>query len=510
MSDPRMAIVMVLVSCTLLPGPASAADRLPAIADVDLNSLTGEGWYRASLLGMPVGYLHSAVSVEETERGPILHAVERMCLKLDFGRGPLEVNATTTTEYGSDLRPQKLRSVQDEFGRMKTVEAVVNDDQIHVRTEAGEIAREKTLAVGPTFGSELMFSVAAMQDKLPDRGHYEFQTFVPELEMLVDFDVDCLGREKIAVNGEEVEALKVTYAADMGDELDTVRLQIDSWLGAGGDLLRQAVPTIMGLVMEKVSEEEALAIATPFTLSDHIPVSQQMGETKRLVHVRLKAGSSSLPAAELVPETHLQHVAPLEGLDAEVTVKAETEEDLAGHSLPVQGPELEDYLASTDIIQSADPAIVAQAREIVGEETDAWAAARKLVNWVYREMTKVDHDPRPITASECLATMKGDCSEHATLLCALTRAVGIPSKFVTGLVYMRGGYFYHAWNEVYVGRWVGVDPTWGECTVDAGHLVLASGSLTSESFASTNLAAVRSMGVLTLEVLDHRTKTADQ
>ncbi len=502
MSEPRMAISMILACCALPPGSAWAVDALPPVSDVDLHTLAGEGWFRASLLHMPVGYLHSSVTVEDTDTGAVLRAVETMCLRIDFGRGPLEVTATTTTEYGSDLRPHKLRSVQDEFGRVKTIEAVVNDGKIHVQTEAGEITREKTLVVGPTFGSELMFSVAAMQGTLPDDGQYQFQAFVPELEMLVDFNVNCLGRETVAVNGEEFEALKVSYVAD------SIGLHMDSWLAPGGDLIRQAVPAMMDLVLEKVSEEEALAIATPFALSDHVPVSQRMGEAKRLAYVRLKAGSSGLPAADLVPETHLQHVAPLEEREAEVTIKAETEQDLEDHVLPFAGPDLEEFLSPTDIIQSHDSAIVAKAQEIVGDETDAWAAAQRLVTWVYREMTKVDHDPRPITASECLATMEGDCSEHATLLCALTRAVGIPSKFVTGLVYLRDGYYYHAWNEIYVGRWVGVDPTWGQCTVDAGHVTLAAGSLTSESFARTNLAAVRSMGVLTLEVLDHRTKQA--
>lgn len=502
MRESCTAMLVIFVSSTIPAGPTCAADTLPPVEPFDLRSLAGEGWYRASLLAMPVGYLHSSVTVEDTQRGQLLRAVERMCLRIDFGRGPQEVNATTTTEYGEDLRPDKLRSVQDEFGRVKTVEAVVEDGTIHVRTEAGNIEREKTLQPGPTFGSELMFSVAAMQGKLPERGHYEFQAFVPELEMLVDFDVSCLGRDRIEVNGQEVEALKVAYAAD------TIGLHMSSWLTPDGELVRQAVPEMMDLVLEKVSEQEALAIASAFTLSDHIPVSQRMGEAKRLTYVRLKADSSGLPAAQLVPETHLQHVAPLEAQEAEITVKAETEEGLQGHSMPFRGTELEEFLASTDIIQSDDPAVIAQAREIVGEDTDAWTAAKKLVDWVYREMAKVDHDPRPITASECLASMKGDCSEHATLLCALTRAVGIPSKFVTGLVYLNGGYYYHAWNEIYIGRWVGVDPTWGECTVDAGHLVLAAGSLNGESFARTNLAAVRSMGVLSLDVLEHRARDA--
>jgi len=277
-------------------------------------------------------------------------------------------------------------------------------------------------------------------------------------------------------------------------------------MDAEGNIVKQQMPALMNLVIEKVTEEEALAVVAPFTIADHIPVSEPMGSARSLAYVRLKAGSPGLPAAELIPSTPLQTVAPLGERDAEVTVRAETEEGLKGHALPFSGADLDEFLAPNDTIQSADPDIVAKAREIVGDETDAWEAAQKLTRWVYANMTPVEHDPRPITASECLKLLKGDCTEHATLLCALARAVGIPSKFVTGVVYLNDGYYYHAWNELYVGRWVSCDPTWGEVTSNAGHLVLASGSLTNESFAKTNLDAVRSMGVLTLEVLEHRAK----
>jgi hypothetical protein len=323
---------------------------------------------------------------------------------------------------------------------------------------------------------------------------------VPELEVLVDFEAECMGRENVTVKGAEVNALKVALRAK------AIGMEMDWWMDADGDIVKQQMPALMNLVIEKVTEEEALAVVAPFTIADHIPVSEPMGDTRSLAYVRLKAGSPGVPAAELIPSTPLQTVTPLGEREAEVVVCAETEEGLKGHRLPFSGAELDEFLAPNDIIQSADPDVVAKAKEVVGDETDAWEAAQKLTRWVYSNMTKVDHDPRPITASECLKIMKGDCSEHATLLMALARAVGIPSKFVTGLVYLNDGYYYHAWNELYVGRWVAVDPTWGEVTLDAAHLTLASGSLTNESFAKTNLAAVRGMGVLGLEVLEHRTR----
>jgi len=497
MRDARKAIFMAVLCHLALPGIVRSAEGLPKLEDADLNQLTGDLWFRASLMGTPVGYVHATATLED---GPILRNVETMSLKIDFGRGPVEVSATTVTEYDRDLKPCHIHSEQNEFGRPKSIDAVLEDGQLRVTTKAGDLDREKRLTVGSDFGSEMALSMAAAQGALPDQATYTFQTFVPELEQLVDFEANCLGREKVQVNGEAVEALKVDLRAK------SIGLQMQWWLDSSGNLIKQQMPSLMNLVVEKVTEEEALAGIAPFVLSDHIAVAERMGSARALARVRLKAGSPGLPAAELIPETPLQHVTPIGVQQAEVTVKAETDEGLEGHKLPCGGPGLEEFLAPNDIIQSDDSAIIAKAREIVGDETDAWEAARKLIRWVNTNLTKVDHDPRPITASECLTLMKGDCSEHATLLCALARAVGIPSKFVTGVIYLDDGYYYHAWNELYVGRWVSCDPTWGEVTCNAGHLALASGSLTSESFAKTNLDAVRSMGVLTLEVLEHEKK----
>ena len=73
---------------------------------------------------------------------------------------------------------------------------------------------------------------------------------------------------------------------------------------------------------------------------------------------------------------------------------------------------------------------------------------------------------------------KGDCTEHTLLLTTLARAVGIPARSVSGLVYMGDAYRAfggHAWNEVVIdGRWVPVDATWGQMQLDAAHLRLAA------------------------------------
>jgi hypothetical protein len=65
---------------------------------------------------------------------------------------------------------------------------------------------------------------------------------------------------------------------------------------------------------------------------------------------------------------------------------------------------------------------------------------------------------------------------HARLYASLARAAGIPTKLVSGLVYVPDeGFLYHSWAESYVGKWIPVDPLFGEIPANATHLKLVEG-----------------------------------
>ena len=71
---------------------------------------------------------------------------------------------------------------------------------------------------------------------------------------------------------------------------------------------------------------------------------------------------------------------------------------------------------------------------------------------------------------------------NAVLTAAMCRAVGIPARVVSGLIYTEnlsgqkdvfGG---HAWTEAYVGGvWIGLDATRSPQGYGAGHIILAYG-----------------------------------
>ncbi len=90
---------------------------------------------------------------------------------------------------------------------------------------------------------------------------------------------------------------------------------------------------------------------------------------------------------------------------------------------------------------------------------------------------------------------KGVCVEFANLFMALTRSIGIPTKYVTGITYsdLMGSWQGHAWAETYIGgKWAAADPTWLELgSVDATHIRYFEGPETEWNGYGSMFAYVR-------------------
>jgi transglutaminase-like putative cysteine protease len=82
------------------------------------------------------------------------------------------------------------------------------------------------------------------------------------------------------------------------------------------------------------------------------------------------------------------------------------------------------------------------------------------------------------------------------LFAALARAAGIPARVEAGLVYLQGKFYYHAWNLLFLGRWVTADALFGQLPADATHLRLATGSMQQQ----VDLVGV--IGNITIDILD--------
>jgi len=137
----------------------------------------------------------------------------------------------------------------------------------------------------------------------------------------------------------------------------------------------------------------------------------------------------------------------------------------------------DDQLSASPYIQADAPEIREQSEFITSGLSTDRKRAEALADWVYRELEK-----RPVIGiPDALTTLKnriGDCNEHASLFAALARASGIPTKIAAGVVFHKGAFYYHAWNEVCLsGQWISLDTTVAQFPADLSHIKFVEGEL---------------------------------
>ena len=109
---------------------------------------------------------------------------------------------------------------------------------------------------------------------------------------------------------------------------------------------------------------------------------------------------------------------------------------------------------------------------ILGGERKPERVVEKLVRWV-AEVKESDDNGSPL---ETVRSRKGNSLSRTRLYVALASAAGIPTRFVSGLVYETGkGFLFHCWAESRLGTWMPVDPCRGQVPADATHIKLAEG-----------------------------------
>jgi len=99
---------------------------------------------------------------------------------------------------------------------------------------------------------------------------------------------------------------------------------------------------------------------------------------------------------------------------------------------------------------------------------------KRLIAWV-RDSIRPHVSFEMSTPQHVLLTRAGDCNELTQLFVALARARGLTARPVTGLLYVDGKFYYHAWAEVLLKDWVPVDPMLGQAPADAAHIRLMQG-----------------------------------
>lgn len=117
------------------------------------------------------------------------------------------------------------------------------------------------------------------------------------------------------------------------------------------------------------------------------------------------------------------------------------------------------------------PEIRAAASEAVGEENNPYLKARKIFDWIQRNITyayMLEYSTVPNLSQWCLKYGHGDCGVQSLLYIAMCRAEGMPARWQSGWSAEPDNDGMHDWSEIYIKPfgWLRVDPSRGYLNSD--------------------------------------------
>ncbi|MHC4563616.1 MAG: transglutaminase-like domain-containing protein [Planctomycetota bacterium] len=245
---------------------------------------------------------------------------------------------------------------------------------------------------------------------------------------------------------------------------------------------QRTVMTMMGMELELVACPKEFALS-PNDLVDivdkslitspaELSAAARRGEI--VYHLTPREGKTMR-----LPSDTAQSAAVDDSGDITVAIRPTAAPD--GIAIPYHGDDEAglEALKPSQYVQSDNEAIVALARKAVGDAKDAATTAKRLEAFVREYVSGKSLSVGYASAVEVAESRQGDCTEHAVLLAALCRAIGIPADVVQGIVYIdtfagRSDVFVgHQWVRVLIGeKWVHLDAALSG--YDSGHIMLSS------------------------------------
>lgn len=423
-----------------------------------------ESWLGVYLAQEKIGY--SVTKTEILANGYQFTNRTKMRLKLMAEAAEINSSFTCTTDTALILRNFDLDFVSKD--RSFRAQGKLKGSKLEIQVKTGGEVKTNVLDVPEKlYPTSIIGKILAYQGLVSGKT-YELKTFEPTLMNIANVRIFVEKQEKIQIKNRGYKAWRLN--------LSMLGLNSITWIDSTGETIKEESPP--GILMIRETPEEALATETNCATLDvlslfSIPVDSAIPEPRRITFLKIEL--TGIDTTNLSLNDEAQRVISIKPLILEVKTVPKPAQKFR---LPIRTQK--DFLQPSLWIQSDNVKIKDKARTIIEGCTDGGEAVQKLVFWVFDNIEKRATASLP-SAVDVLTTLEGDCNEHSILFAALARAVGIPTKIVVGLVYLDHAFYYHAWNKVYLGKWISVDPTFGQYPADATHIKLQEGELTEQA-----------------------------
>lgn len=424
-----------------------------------------ESWLGFYIQGQKVGYVRISSDPDPKNPSLILRQSDMVVDASMLGQ-PLKINVKAWSWVDKAGRLVKTRQRMDSSGRINDVTADFTDKNIHaVMVTSGD--KSETDIPVPAGAKILDDPVTdfVLNPVVNQTKETEAYIFAAESLSLQKITLRNLGPTKLDDKGKKIDALHIF--------VDDPRAATDVYLSAKGDLIKATGP--LGMEYRPEPKDVALDISSAgkgdIALASSIPV-------KGIVDMGAKSMTYRVTGHDIsrIPQDASQKVTK-DGDAYVLTVKPVVPAGPGG-TIKDAAAKMPDWTKSEPRIPSDSPRFKQLAAKIIKGEDHVLAAGQLLRQYVFQTMLVDAGIGVMRDANEILDSKTGVCRDYAVLLGTLTRAAGIATRFISGIVYTGQDFLYHAWIEVYDGKeWVALDSTRPQSNITPGHIKTAQGTV---------------------------------
>ncbi len=477
-------IFLILLFYYIKPGTAphiikeEEIEKIPTEEVLFGGEKVEELWMGIYVGDKKVGYAYTRVNKKEKVR----EIYQKMYLKVIQLGQVQELFATTIVNANENYIPMTFDFILESMQQKMKVKGEFKGDKLFLKVETPEFKRDLSLEIQGLSHLPLTLEKLIEENKVEKK--MDFSYFDPTTFKMEKGYVENFGEVQVDYKGKTLKAKKYRIVAG--------GLITDVWVDNKGILKEETQPQMVFLREEAEEamkiEGQPLNILLKFAVK---PEGKKIDELKRESYKRIVYRLENIDLSFLDLSFGSQKILEKgENYAVIEVVKPEIKE-----VKKIDTTSLSKYLKPSAFIQCDDPLIVDFAIKGKGNFDDYSKIARSLTYYVYNYLEKSPVVSFP-SALDVLKMKKGDCNEHSVLFAAAARALKIPSEIAVGLVFTDSYFYYHAWNTIFLDKWIFVDPTFGQFPSDPLHIMLKLGGVEKQA----DVMAV--VGKIRIEVLD--------
>jgi hypothetical protein len=496
----RKRLVLAGIVFLLLVSTAGAqqqpATPRPDLTVKDVDAALHNDWFGQFSQKKRIGYHNMALEKINENGQTYYRARELMAQKLNISGKHVVYKEEQFFDFDS-TPPFRLVRAELHFddGQVKQqLKLAVNGKEIETTQTTGKVTTRKNQPTPDyTLGDRLALTV--WLKNRPGKGDtITFREFSLSTGSLTQVTAKMIGAREDLHQGDKRKVHQIEIS--IPDIKGTGTFQFDD----DGRLLSASLNEIVE--MRRESERDAKNLEAGDDLYEHLSarIDRPLGDLRSVTGIVLEGKGKEVGS---IPNGSVQKVVS-RGDDTYVVKLGQAH----GSKVRATEKEIKEALEETADYPIRDAKVLELAAKAVeGARTDQ-EKVQRLCEFVHQYITPtMDEAGKMAEVRDIIERKRGVCRHFARLFTCLSRAVDLPSREVTGLVYMSDeskSFGPHAWNEVVLdGHWVEIDPTANWTALRAFHLRLGAGK-----DGEANLVATA--GKLSFKVLEVERAKAEQ